>query len=130
MENLRNRGNVKLVRSKKDYLKWKPKLSYMSHKIFDNDFVAIRKRKAALMLSKSAYIGMCILELRKVLMCKFHYDYVKNKYGNNSRLLLTDPDRLMYEIKTRDIYEKFSKIKCLTRVIIQQRQNIMIIQTN
>ena len=131
MENLRNRGDVKLVRSKKDYLKWKPKLSYMSHKIFDNDFVAIRKRKVTLMLNKSAYIGMCILELRKVLMCEFHYDYIKNKYGNNSRLLLTDPDRLMYEIKTGDNYEKFSKIKkCLTRVIIQQRQNIMIIQTN
>ena len=130
MENLRNRGDVKLVRSKKDYLKWKPKLSYMSHKIFDNDFVAIRKRKVTLMLNKSAYIGMCILELRKVLMCEFHYDYIKNKYGNNSRLLLTDPDRLMYEIKTGDTYEKFSKIKkCLTRVIIQQRQNIMIIQT-
>ena len=51
---------------------------------------------------------MCILELRKVLMCEFRYDYVKNKYGNKPRLLLTDPDRLMYEIKTEDIYEHFS----------------------
>ena len=60
------------------------------------------------MLNKPAYIGMCILELRKVLMCEFHYDYVKNKYGNKPRLLLTDPDRLMNEIKTEDIYEHFS----------------------
>ena len=35
MENLRNRTNIKLVSNKKDYLKWKSKQSYMSHKIFD-----------------------------------------------------------------------------------------------
>ena len=45
MENLRSRINVKLVSSKKDYLKWTFKPSYMSHKIFDNDLVAIQKKK-------------------------------------------------------------------------------------
>ena len=54
---------------------------------------------------------MCILELNKVLMYKFHYDYFKNKYGNNSRLLFTDTDDLMYEIKTEDIYKSFSNNK-------------------
>ena len=29
-------------------------------------------------------------------MCEFHYDYIKNKYGKNSRLLFTC---LMYETK-------------------------------
>ena len=74
MENLRNRINVKLVSNKKDYLKWTSKPSYMSHKIFDNDLVAIRKNKVTLTLNKPAYIGMCILELSKVLMYEFHYD--------------------------------------------------------
>ena len=54
---------------------------------------------------------MCILELNKVLMYEFHYDYIKNKYGNNSRLLLTDTDSLMYEIKTEDVYKNFSNDK-------------------
>ena len=83
----------------------------MSHIIFDNDLVEIRKRKLTLMLSKPAYIGMCILELSKVLMNEFHFDYIKNKYGNNSRLLFTDSDSLMYEIKTEDVYEGFSSNK-------------------
>ena len=44
-------------------------------------------------------------------MYEFHYDYIKNKYGNNSRLLFTDTDSLMYEIKTEDVYEDFSNDK-------------------
>ena len=44
-------------------------------------------------------------------MYEFPYDYIKNKYGNNSRLLFTDTDSLMYEIRTIDVYEHFSKDK-------------------
>ena len=83
----------------------------MSRKIFDNDLVALRKNKVTLTLNKPAYIGMCILELSKVLMYKFHYVYIKNKYGNNSRLLFRDTDGLMYEIKTEDVYNNFSRDK-------------------
>ena len=44
-------------------------------------------------------------------MYEFHYDYIKNNYGKNSKLLLTDFDSLMYKIKTEDVYEDFSKNK-------------------
>ena len=67
----------------------------MSHKIFDNNLVAIRQSKAALRLNKPAYTGMCILELSKVLMYEFHYDYLKNQYDNKSKLLFTDTDSLI-----------------------------------
>ena len=87
METLRNRIDVKLVSNKNDDLKGTSKPSYMSHKIFDNDLVARRKNKVTLTLNKPAYIGMCILELSKVLMYEFHYDYIENKYGNYSRLI-------------------------------------------
>ena len=67
-KNIRNRIDVKLVSNKKDYLKCTLKPSYISHKIFDNNLVAISKSKLALKLNKPAYIGMCISELVKVLM--------------------------------------------------------------
>ena len=97
MANLRNRIDVKLVSNKKIYLKWICKPSYMSHKIFDNDLVAIRKKKVTLTLNKPAYIAMSILELSKILMYEFHYDYIKNKYSNNSRLLFTDANSFMHD---------------------------------
>ena len=52
MENFSNRIDVKLVSNKRDYLKWTSKPSYMSHKIFDNQLVAIRKNKVTLTLNK------------------------------------------------------------------------------
>ena len=54
---------------------------------------------------------MFILDLTKVLMYEFHYDYIKYKYANNWRLLFTDIDSPMFEIKTEDVYEDFSKYK-------------------
>ena len=44
-------------------------------------------------------------------MYQFHYDYIKSKYDSNLKLLFTDTDTLMYEIKTEDVYEDFSNNK-------------------
>ena len=107
MENLGNRISVQLVNNEKDYLKCTSKPSYMSHKMFDNNLVAICKSKLTLKLNKLAYIKMCILELSKVLIQKFQYDY----YDSKSKLLFTDTDSLMDEVKTEDIYEDFSNNK-------------------
>ena len=37
-----------------------------------------------------------MLELSKVLMYEFHYDFIKNRFDNKSKLLFTDPDNLIY----------------------------------
>ena len=73
MENLRKRVDVKLVNNEKDYLKCTSKPNYMLHNIFGNKLFVIRKSKALLKLNKLAYIGMCILELSKVIMYHFPY---------------------------------------------------------
>ena len=131
MGNLRKRINVKLVNNKKIYLKCTSKPSYMSHKIFDNNIVAIHKSKLASKLNKPAYIGISILDLSNVLMYEFHYDYIKNKYDNKSKLLFSDTDSLMYEIKTEYVYEDFSTDKkCLILVNIRSSQNAILIQRN
>ena len=91
MENLRNWINVRLRNNEKDYLKCTSKPRFMSHKTFDNNLIVITKRKVTLKLSKLAYI-VCILGLHKVLMCELHYNYIKSKYDNKSKLLFADFD--------------------------------------
>ena len=77
---------------------------------------------------------MCILELSKVLMYKFHYDYINIKYDNKSNLLFTATDSLMYEIKTEDVYvdfssnkEKFDLSNCLTKSKYYDNSNKIVI---
>ena len=38
----------------------------------------------------------------------FHYNYIKQKYGDKTKLLFTDTDSLMYEIQTEDFYKDIS----------------------
>ena len=64
-------------------------------------------------------------------MYEIHYDYIKNKYDNKSKLLFKDTDSLMYEIKTEDVMKTLEATKkCLLLVIIWLSQNVIKIQTN
>ena len=70
------------------------------------------KSKITLTLNKPAYVGMWILDLSKVLMTSSIRITKKYMYiWNNSRLLFTETDSWMYEIKIGDLYEDFSKDK-------------------
>ena len=75
----------------------------MAHEVFDNDLVTIRKSKVTLMLNRPAFAVMFILDLSRVLMYEFLYNCIKNKYGNNSRLIFTNTESLIYEIKREDV---------------------------
>ena len=104
MENIRNRVNIKLVNNEKQAEKLSAKPNYKHCNIFSEDLVAIHMKKTKLDFDKPVYLGMCILDLSKTLMYDFHYNYIKQKYGDKAKLLLTDTDSLMYEIQTEDFY--------------------------
>ena len=108
MENIRNRVNIKLVNDKKqaEKLSAKPNLNHWN--IFSEDLTAIYMKKTKLDFNKPLYLGMCILDLSKTLMYDFHYNYIKQKYGDKAKLLFTDTDSLMYEIQTEDFYKDIS----------------------
>ena len=107
MENLRKRIDVKLVTSKQKLLKLSSKPTFVSSKIFTKDLIAVHKVKEVLTLDRPIYVGMSVLDLSKTLMYDFHYNYIKEIYGKNSKLLFTDTDSLTYEIKTNDVYKDF-----------------------
>ena len=111
MENLRKRISVKLIDNSKDYVRCVSKPKFVSQKIFSKNFVAIHPIKPVFILNKLIYVGFSILDLSKMLMYKFHYEYIQYKFS--ARLLFTDTDSLVYEIKKVDVYEDFYQDKDL-----------------
>ena len=107
MENVRKRVDVRLITDEKKLLKMASKPTYVSSKIFNENLVAVHKIKETLTLNRPAYVGMCILDLSKTLMYDFHYNYIKEKYGDKAKLLFTDTDSLTYEIEAEDVYRDF-----------------------
>ena len=105
MENLRNRVDVRLVNTKEKLRKLVAKPNFKSRKIFNENLVSVHMSKTSLLMNKPIYLGMCILDLSKIIMYDFHYNYIKSKYADKAKLLFTDTDSLMYEIETEDFYK-------------------------
>ena len=61
--------------------------------------------KTKIYFNKPIYLDQNILHISKTLMYDFHYNYILKKYPKKAKLLITDTDSLMYEIKTKDFYE-------------------------
>ena len=105
MENLRNRVDIKIVRSNETDKIRKLVASplYSRHVIFSNDLVGIDMRKSRLLLNKPVYTGVTILDNSKILMNDFFYNHLKMQYSKSCDLLYTDS--LLLEIKTDDVYK-------------------------
>lgn len=104
MENLRLRSDIRLV-NKWDFRVGGRSLiaqpNFKKCKIFDENLAGI--------MNRPIIVGMCILEISKVLMYKFFYNYLKPKYDQNIKLVFTDTDSFVLEIKTNNIYEDIRK---------------------
>ena len=60
--------------------------------------------KIKVVMNKPVYLGQVILDLSKIIMYEFHYDYMVPKYGDRLKLRYMDADSLAYHIETEDFY--------------------------
>ena len=97
MGNLRKYRDIKLQNIKKKLFGVTTKLSY--YKVFHRKYISDRNEKTEILFNKPVYLGLSILELSKMLMYEFWYDYVKLKFGEKEKLccIATDiPNFLVY----------------------------------
>lgn len=108
MENVRKHVDVKLVthwegRYGAEALIAKP--NFHSRSVFDENLAAMQLTKTEVYLNKPIYVGLCVLDLSKTLVYDFHYDYMNSQFDDRCKLLYTDTDSLLYEIRCPDIYD-------------------------
>jgi hypothetical protein len=104
MENPYKRRDIKVVTDKQRAIKLIVKPEYQGFKEFHESLYAISMKIKTVNLDKPVFIGLTVLELSKLLMYEFYYDYFKLKYPD-ATVLYTDTDSLIINVPTEDIYK-------------------------
>ena len=105
MENVRKHRDIKLVTTDMRRNRLVSEPNYHTTKWFSEKLLAIEMKKTKVKMNKPVYLGLSILEIKKILMYEFWYDYMKPKYGDNVELCYMDTDNFIMHIKAEDFYK-------------------------
>ena len=108
MENIRKHREIKLVTTDKKRSKLVSEPNYRTINLISEDLSIIEMKITKVKMNKPIYLGLSILEIIKMLMYEFWYDYMKPKYNDNVRLCYMDTDSFIMNIKTNNFYKDIS----------------------
>ena len=108
MENIRKHRDIKLVTTDKKRSKLVSEPNYHTMNYISEDLSVIEMKKTKVKMNKPIYLGLSILEISKILMYEFWYDYMKPKYNDSVKLCYMDTDSFIMNIKTEDFYNDVS----------------------
>ena len=101
-ENVRKQREIKLVTTDKRRNQLVSEPNYHTKKWFSENLLAIEMKKTKANMNKLIYLGFSILDLGKIVMYEFWYDYIKPKYGKKAKLCYMDTYNFVIHIKTKD----------------------------
>ena len=87
--NVRKQQDIRLIMNAKSAKKYFARPTFQSFKIINEDLIMIHLRKSKIFWTKPTFVGFSILDLSKLHMFDFHYNYIVPKYGMNAKLLFT-----------------------------------------
>ena len=109
MENVRKHRDIKLVKTDYKRNKLVSEPNYHTLKLISENLSIIQMKKVKVKMNKPIYLGLSILEISKIIMYEFSYDYMKKKYGDMVKLCYMDTDSLIMNIKTKDFYKDIAR---------------------
>ena len=109
MENVNQHKDIKFVTTerRRNYLLEEP--NHHTKNIFMEYLLTIEMKKTQILRNKPVYLGLSILEVSKILIYEFQYDYVKPKYGEQIKLCDMNTDNFVVYIKTDDTYKDIAE---------------------
>ena len=107
MENVRNHRDMKLITSEKRRKWLVSEPNYHSCKKVSDHLMEIEMKKTRVKMNKPLYLAMSILDISKILVYEFWYNYIIPKYGDRAKLRYTDTDSFIIYIKTEDVFWRY-----------------------
>ena len=109
MENVRKHRGIKLVKTDHKRNKLVSEPNYHTMNLISENLSIIEMKKVKEKMNKPIYLGLPILEISKIIMYEFWYDYMKKKYGDVVKLCYMDTDSLIMNIKTKNFYKDIAQ---------------------
>ena len=98
MGNMRKPRDIRLMTTKIRRSKLVSEPNYHTTKYFSENLLAIEMKKTKVKMNKPVYLGMSILDISKMLMYEFWYDYIKPEYRDRVKLCYMDTDSFVIHI--------------------------------
>ena len=85
--------------------------------VFSENLMECEMGKIRVIMNKLVYLRQAILDLSKIIMYEFHYDFKIPKCGTNLQMCYTDTDSLVYDIANANFGVRFPAVKSSDNVI-------------
>ena len=69
--------------------------NYQSTECFTETFLATEMRKPQITMHKPVYLGLSILEISKIVIYEFSYNYVRPKYGKKQIIFIKTLQKML-----------------------------------
>ncbi|KAF0147428.1 MAG: hypothetical protein FD143_3066 [Ignavibacteria bacterium] len=102
LENQKKRTDIRLVTRDDKRREFTQKSNCIGFKIFEEHLAAIELQKVQILIDKPPSVGFTVVELAKLHMYWFYYDYLKPAFGDRVHMLFTDTDSYLLEFQGPD----------------------------
>ena len=104
MKNVGKYRGIKLITTDKRKYQLVSQTKYNKTKWFSKHLLAIEMKKTEVKMNKPIYLGLSVLDISKLALYEYWYDYVKPKYGDKAKMHYMDTDSFIVHAKSEHIY--------------------------
>ena len=110
IENQREQKDIKIVTSRDQAIKLLNSPLTSSYSVVNQNLMIFECIKRKITINRPISIGVSILELSKMIMYAYYFDVLKEAFGSRIKLLYTDTDSFVLELKTDNLLRDLNAI--------------------
>ena len=110
IENQKSQTEIRYVQNSAQALSYLNSPYTKGYTIVNESLIIFEQTKKKVVLDRPIQIGVTILEYAKLVMFGYYHNVIKKCFGERVKLLYSDTDSFVIELRTRDLYEDLNAI--------------------
>ena len=98
VENVENHKDLKFITTDSRISHLMLEQNYHTKKCFSKNLLLLEMNKTKIKMDKPVYLGLSLLDIRKIVMYECWYGYAKPEYGVKTKLSYTDTGNVIVHV--------------------------------